>query len=73
MSGRHRREEAAAWALGAVSDRERAAFEALMRAEPGLAHEADAYARVASMLALAAPRTPPPERLRHRIMGLAGR
>lgn len=73
MSAPSRREEAAAWALGAVSDRERAAFEALMRAEPGIAREADAYARVASMLALAAPPTAPPESLRRRILVAAQR
>jgi hypothetical protein len=73
MSAHSRRDEAAAWALGAVNDRERHAFEALMRAEPGIAREADVYARVAAMLALAAPATEPPDSLRRRILGAAAR
>ncbi|MCC6319652.1 MAG: hypothetical protein IT361_18425 [Gemmatimonadaceae bacterium] len=62
---------AAAWALGAVSDGERAAFEARLALEPGLAREAQAYARVAAMLALAAPPCAPPDALRRRIVGAA--
>ena len=71
MSARSRREEAAAWALGAVDERERRAFEALMQSEPGIAREADEYACVAAMIALAAPPLPPPADLRGRIIGVA--
>lgn len=73
MNGRSRREEAAAWALGAVDERERRAFEALMLAEPGIAREADVYARVAAMIALAAPPHAPPADLRRRIVGAVTR
>lgn len=73
MNPRSRRDEAAAWALGAVNDRERTAFEALMRAEPGIAREAAVYARVAAMLALAAPPSAPPDELRRRIIGSVSR
>jgi hypothetical protein len=73
MNGPSRRDEAAAWALGAVDEHERRAFEALMTIEPGIAREADVYARVAAMIALAAPPLAPPEELRRRIVGAATR
>lgn len=73
MTARSRRDEAAAWALGAVNNRERKAFEALMRAEPRIAREADVYARVAAMLAFAAPPSTPPHDLRRRVLVAATR
>ena len=61
------REDAAAFALGAVNAEERVAFERLLGCEPALAHEVESFVRVAALLALAAPPVQPPPRLRDRV------
>ena len=63
--------DAAAFALGAVTANEHEAFEHLMQRDPALARQVDAYARVAAMLAFAAPRSEPPQGLRERIVASA--
>lgn len=68
MSALACRNDAAAFALGAVSSDERVAFERLLGREPALAQEVEAFARVAALLALAAPPVQPPPHLRARVV-----
>ena len=62
------REDAALYALGAVTPGERAAFERMIARDPTLARVVADYARTAALLAWAAPAASPPPDLRERIL-----
>ncbi len=62
------RGDASAWALGALDEREREAFERLLRRDAGAADEAAAYTQVAALLAYAAPEVALPEALRAKVL-----
>jgi anti-sigma-K factor RskA len=61
-------DDAAAYALGAVTPLERRAFEQMVASDASLARTVEDYARIAAMLGLAAPAADPPEDLRRRIL-----
>ncbi len=65
------RDLAAAWALDAVDEQERAALEALAARDPAFRREVDAFREVGALMAYAAPHTPAPAALRDRILGEA--
>ncbi|MGQ0650013.1 MAG: hypothetical protein ACT4P7_20885 [Gemmatimonadaceae bacterium] len=68
MSAGLRPDEAAVFALGAVTPAERAAFERLMERDPSLIRVVEDLRRVAGLLAWAAPPADPPPALRGRIL-----
>ena len=62
------RDDAAAYALGAMDAGDRAAFELLVERDAALGRDVEAYRRVAAMLAYAAPVVVPPAALRARVL-----
>jgi anti-sigma-K factor RskA len=62
------RDDAAAYALGAVSAPEREAFERLLQRDPALVLEVDTWREVVAMLAYTAPPVSPPSGLRDKIV-----
>jgi anti-sigma-K factor RskA len=62
------RDDAAAYALGALDAGDQVTFEQLLAGDASLGDDVEAYRRVAGLLALAAPSVAPPAALRVRVM-----
>ncbi len=71
MISPERLEQAAAYALGAMDPSERAGFEAELARSDALRREDEELRRVTGFMALSVAQTPPPPRLRDRIMSNA--